>query len=153
MWNPGLEHDAAEPALLHGWHRSFCVYSHRYRGTPERPGLVLGLDRGGACRGMAFRIPAHEVAEAMFYLWEREMAGGVYDLRPVHPCLGAGRVEAYAFTVRRDHTGYAGRLSIEETARLILQGIGGGRPRRPHPPHPPPPPRATARVRAPPGHP
>src|SRR6267378_1687913 len=73
MWNPGFAHDAVEPALLRGWHRSFCVYSHRYRGTPERPGLVLGLNRGGACRGMALRIPAAAAEAAISYLWEREM--------------------------------------------------------------------------------
>src|SRR5690349_17047992 len=56
MWNPGFPYRAAEPALLKGYHRRFCVYSHRYRGTPEQPGLVLGLDRGGSCRGIAFRI-------------------------------------------------------------------------------------------------
>src|SRR5260221_2141329 len=150
MWNPGFAHDAVEPALLRGWHRSFCVYSHRYRGTPARPGLVLGLDRGGACRGMAIRIPAAEAAGAIDYLWEREMAGGVYDCRPVRLCAATGPAEAFAFTVRRTHPGYAGRLSVNETARLILQGIGGtGRCRpqaptngrsRPRPPTPPPPP-------------
>src|SRR5215469_4449876 len=58
MWNPGFPHAEAQPALLHGFHRAFCVYSSRYRGTPERPGLVLGLDRGGACKGVAFRVPS-----------------------------------------------------------------------------------------------
>jgi len=125
MWNLGFAHYAAEPALLHGWHRSFCVYSHRYRGTPERPGLVLGLDRGGACRGMALRIPPAAVKAAIGYLWEREMVGGVYDFRPVRVRGANGIVDAHAFTVRRHHPGYAGRLSTEETARLILQGIGG----------------------------
>ena len=82
MWNPGFAHCGAEPALLRGWHRSFCVYSHRYRGTPERPGLVLGLDRGGACRGVALRIPADAARDAVGYLWEREMIGGVYEIHP-----------------------------------------------------------------------
>jgi cation transport protein ChaC len=125
MWNPGFAHDAVEPALLRGWHRSFCVYSHRYRGTPERPGLVLGLDRGGACRGMAIRIPSADAAGALAYLWEREMVGGVYDCRRVCLHSATGPDAAFAFTVRRAHPGYAGRLSIDETARLILQGIGG----------------------------
>ncbi len=125
MWNPGFAHDVVEPALLRGWHRSFCLYSHRYRGTPERPGLVLGLDRGGACRGMAIRIPAAEAPAAMAYLWEREMVGGVYDLRPVRVATAQGALSAHAFTVRRAHPGYAGRLTTDETARLILQGIGG----------------------------
>jgi glutathione-specific gamma-glutamylcyclotransferase len=125
MWNPGFAHDAREPALLRGWHRSFCIYSHRYRGTPERLGLVLGLDRGGACRGMAIRIPGAEAPAAIAYLWEREMVGGVYDLRPAQVATKTGTLTAHAFTVRRAHPGYAGRLTIDETARLILQGIGG----------------------------
>ncbi|MDB5409696.1 MAG: gamma-glutamylcyclotransferase [Rhodospirillales bacterium] len=125
MWHPGFAHDAAEPALLRGWHRSFCLYSRRYRGTPENPGLVLGLDRGGACRGRAFRVPGEALAEAFAHLWPREMSGGAYDFRPVTLCAEAGPVSAWAFTVRRDHLGYAGRLGIDETARLIRQGVGG----------------------------
>src|SRR5689334_1015312 len=125
MWNPGFAHCAAEPALLRGWHRSFCVYSHRYRGTPEKPGLVLGLDRGGSCRGMAFRIARADVEEAMHYLWEREMNGGVYRFRTLLASLeGGGTAEVRAFVVDRSHKNYAGRLSVDETARLILQGIG-----------------------------
>ena len=130
MWNPGFAHSAAEPALLHGWHRSFCVYSHRYRGTPERPGLVLGLDRGGACRGVVFRIGASEAGAALTYLWEREMVGGVYDMRELLVRTDGGAVKAHAFTVRRTHSGYAGRLGVDETARLILQGLGGRGPCR-----------------------
>jgi glutathione-specific gamma-glutamylcyclotransferase len=125
MWNPGFRHCAAQPALLRGWHRSFCVYSHRYRGTPEKPGLVLGLDRGGACRGMAFRIARADVEEAMHYLWDREMNGGVYRFRTLTAALeGGGTAQVRAFVVDRGHKNYAGRLSIDETARLILQGIG-----------------------------
>jgi cation transport protein ChaC len=127
MWNPGFRHCAAEPALVHGWHRSFCVYSRHYRGTPERPGLVLGLDRGGSCRGMAFRVAVADLEEALTHLWEREMGGGgIYDMREVRVRLGdGGTVPAQAFTVRRANRSYAGRLSTDETARLILQGIGG----------------------------
>jgi cation transport protein ChaC len=125
MWNPGFPHCAAEPALLQGWHRSFCVYSHRYRGTPEKPGLVLGLDRGGSCRGMAFRIARADVEDAMHYLWEREMSSGVYRLRELAAALPGGtRLPIRAFVVERAHRNYAGRLSVDETARLILQGIG-----------------------------
>jgi cation transport protein ChaC len=125
MWNPGFRHCAAAPALLRGWHRSFCVYSHRYRGTPEKPGLVLGLDRGGTCRGMAFRIARADVEEAMHYLWGREMNGGVYRVRTLPAALeGGGTAEVRAFVVDRGHKNYAGRLSTDDTARLILQGIG-----------------------------
>ena len=61
-WDPGFPFEEARPALLRGYHRAFCLYSTHYRGTPERPGLVLGLDRGGACRGIAYRIAAPRVA-------------------------------------------------------------------------------------------
>jgi cation transport protein ChaC len=126
MWNPGFPYRAAEPALLRGYHRRFCVYSRRYRGTPEQPGLVLGLDRGGSCRGVAFRIAACDAADVMTYLWEREMSGGSYEMREV--AIGtaeSGTIRAQTFVVRRNSPNYAGRLGAEEIARLILQGIGG----------------------------
>lgn len=126
MWNPGFEHEEARPALLHGWHRAFCVYSHRYRGTPERPGLVLGLDRGGSCRGMAFRVAQARAIEALDYLWDREMVHGVYRPRILRTATVDGRVECHAFTVDRAHHQYAGGLHEAEMVRLILQGTGLG---------------------------
>lgn len=130
MWNPGFPHAEAQPALLRGYHRAFCVYSSRYRGTPERPGLVLGLDRGGACKGVAFRVPAAELALALHYLWEREMTNRTYHLRAVSVRIPVGAVAARAFVVDRTHQNYAGRLSLDETARLIIQGIGARGPCR-----------------------
>lgn len=124
MWDPGFPYAEAVPALLYGFHRRFCVYSRRYRGTPERPGLVLGLDRGGACRGVAYRVPRRQAKAALAYLWKREMDGGVYHLRRMPVRLARRRVKACAFVVDRGHKGYAGSLSAEETARLILQGAG-----------------------------
>jgi len=124
MWHPGFPHVEVRPGLLHGFHRRFCVYSHRYRGTPERPGLVLGLDRGGCCRGLVYRVPAGEGEEVMDYLYEREMVTGVYipQWRSVETAGGA--VLAAAFVVDRSHGQYTGRLSLEETATLIDQGHG-----------------------------
>jgi cation transport protein ChaC len=130
MWDPGFAFVEARPALLRGYHRSFCVYSHRYRGTAERPGLVLGLDRGGACKGIAYRVPAADVGAALHYLWEREMANRTYHLKEVPLATPAGAVMARAFAVDRTHKNYAGRLPLEETARLILQGIGARGPCR-----------------------
>ena len=74
IWDPEFCYAEAEPALLRGYHRSFCVYSYDYRGTPDRPGLVLGLDRGGSCRGIVFRLPPETLAEAINRLWLREMS-------------------------------------------------------------------------------
>ena len=79
IWRPGFPHKEARPAMLHGFHRRFCVYSHRYRGTPDCPGLVLGLTRGGSCRGIAYKVPEAEGEGVMDYLYEREMVLGVYD--------------------------------------------------------------------------
>jgi glutathione-specific gamma-glutamylcyclotransferase len=130
MWDPGFAFVEARPALVRGYHRSFCVYSHRYRGTPERPGLVLGLDRGGACKGIAYRVPTVDVAPALHYLWEREMANRTYHLKEVPLATPAGAVAARAFVVDRTHKNYAGRLPLEQVARIILQGIGARGPCR-----------------------
>jgi glutathione-specific gamma-glutamylcyclotransferase len=83
IWRPGFPHLATHPALLRGYHRRFCLWSRYYRGTPEAPGLVLGLDRGGACRGIAFRVPAAEAGAVLEYLEERENPRGeaVYHRR------------------------------------------------------------------------
>lgn len=125
MWNPGFDYVAREPALLHGYHRAFCIYSRRYRGTTERPGLVLGLQPGGSCRGIAYRIDERRREEIFAYLHEREMTTNVYDQRPVAVELPSGkRIAAYAHITQRDHPQYTGRLTLEETAKYICQGIG-----------------------------
>jgi len=125
MWNPEMPFVERQPALLRGYHRSFCLYSRDYRGTPERPGLVLGLDRGGSCRGIAYRLPQEALASAIDRVWAREMAGQVYDMRPVRVLTAEGSVAAYAFIVRRDNQDYAGRLSVDEIVRIIGTAEGG----------------------------
>ncbi|HEX5319379.1 MAG TPA: gamma-glutamylcyclotransferase [Stellaceae bacterium] len=125
MWNPEMAFAETRPALLHGWHRRFCLYSRDYRGTPERPGLVLGLDRGGSCRGLARRLPPEALAAAIDRLWAREMAGQVYDMTPVTVATPQGKVAAHAFTVRRDNLDYAGRLSFERVAEIVSVAAGG----------------------------
>ena len=72
IWRPGFAHLGARPALLRGYHRRFCIWSRHYRGTPERPGLVLGLDRGGACQGVVFEVAAEAAAAVLEYLDARE---------------------------------------------------------------------------------
>jgi glutathione-specific gamma-glutamylcyclotransferase len=125
MWDPDYPRAEAEPALLRGYHRSFCLYSHDYRGTRTRPGLTLGLDRGGACRGIVLRLPPESLAEAIDRLWAREMtAPRVYDMRLLPVRTTSGNRQAFAFTVRRDHPDYAGQLSPEEAARIIAGAVG-----------------------------
>lgn len=116
MWNPEFPFLERHPAVLGGYHRRFCVSSHRYRGTPERPGLVLGLDRGGSCRGIVFRVAAERVPETLDYLWDREMLNRVYrpKLLPVRPRDGGVPVTACTFVVDRRHRQYCG--CMDETA-------------------------------------
>jgi glutathione-specific gamma-glutamylcyclotransferase len=125
MWDSDFCRIAAEPALLYGYHRRFCLYSYDYRGTRTRPGLTLGLDRGGTCRGIVFRLPPEGVAEAIDTLWSREMtAPRVYDMRRLLVRTASGGMQAFAFTVRRDHPDYAGRLTLEQTAQVIAVAAG-----------------------------
>jgi glutathione-specific gamma-glutamylcyclotransferase len=124
MWNPEFAFVERLPARVHGYHRAFCVYSHTYRGTPEKPGLVLGLDRGGSCMGFAYRIAAAKRTGAIEALWRREMDNGVYDARLLTARLRGKPQRALAFTVDQDHAHYAGRLTRERTAALVRQGVG-----------------------------
>ncbi|RMD61648.1 MAG: gamma-glutamylcyclotransferase [Alphaproteobacteria bacterium] len=124
MWHPGFPHLEVRPGRLHGYHRHFCVYSHIYRGTPDRPGLVLGLDRGGACSGLVFRVPAAEGEAALDYLYAREMMTRVYRPRWLNVRTPGGPVRAAAFVVDTTHPQYAGRLAPERVVEIILQGRG-----------------------------
>src|SRR3712207_8276797 len=109
MWRPGFPHLERVHAHLYGYHRSLCVFSHVHRGTPEHPGLVLGLDRGGRCHGVAFRVDAAEAAETVRYLREREQVTAVYRERSLPVRLDDGRaVAALAYVVDRSHPQYAG---------------------------------------------
>jgi glutathione-specific gamma-glutamylcyclotransferase len=124
MWNPEFTFVRSAPAMLYGYHRSFCLYSTRYRGTPENPGLVLGLDRGGCCRGVAFLVAQSEVAPVLETLWAREMSDLVYHPRVVVVEAEGSRISALTFVADREHEHYAGRLEVEEIARTIAEGTG-----------------------------
>jgi cation transport protein ChaC len=125
MWDPGFPHAEMRPAVLHGYHRALCIYSVRNRGTPDRPGLVVGLDRGGSCRGQALRIAAPDVETTRTYLYERELGTGVYVPALHRVRLDGGEtVSALTFVTHRDHPQYAGDLPPDRAAALILQGHG-----------------------------
>lgn len=133
MWRPGFDHEERALARLHGWHRALCVYSWVHRGTQERPGLVLGLDRGGSCLGVAFRVPDAAWEDTVAYLRAREQVTRVYEERslPVRLEDGSGRaLRALCYTVDRRHTQYAGALDTAEQARFVLQGEGQSGPNR-----------------------
>jgi cation transport protein ChaC len=127
MWRPGFKFVEQVPARLIGEHRALCVYSFDHRGTPEKPGLVLGLDRGGACRGVAFRVAAKHRNDTVDYLRGREQTTNVY--REVTRSVwlenqARQRVSALTFVVDRGHVQYAGRLSLPNQLRFVSQGYG-----------------------------
>jgi cation transport protein ChaC len=125
MWSPGFPHSAKALARVHGYHRALCILSTRYRGTQRRPGLVVGLCRGGSCWGMAFRVPAAQVRRTLNRLWSREMTRRVYEPRLVPASLAAGRtVRALAFVADTAHPAYVRELDLHGRARLVAQGIG-----------------------------
>lgn len=126
MWNPGFAAAESEPAVLCGYHRRFCIVSRMYRGTPETPGLVLGLDCGGSCRGLAYRIAPDRVDETMDYLWNREMITRTYRPRllPLRLSRSRRRVCACAFVADRAHEQYCGSLGDDATARRIVAAAG-----------------------------
>jgi glutathione-specific gamma-glutamylcyclotransferase len=125
MWRPGFPYLERQAATLHGRRRAFCIYSVHHRGTPERPGLVLGLAPGGATRGMAYRIAAGHWAETYAYLREREQPTETYVESSVIVRLGDGRpVQALSFLSDRTHAQWAGALTLERQAELIAGATG-----------------------------
>jgi cation transport protein ChaC len=126
MWRPGFEFSRKEPALIRGYHRRLCVYSHVHRGTPERPGLVLGLDRGGSCRGVAFMVEPHGWSATLDYLRRREQVTSVYfERRMVIELTATGeKAEAVTYVVDRKHKQYAGVLPLGPLIEYVRQGQG-----------------------------
>jgi cation transport protein ChaC len=133
IWRPGFAHLGVHPALLRGFHRRFCLWSRLYRGTPEVPGLVLGLDRGGACRGVAFRVAAEQAGAVLEYLDARENIGNevVYTRRllPVRLLDGGRMVRAVSYVANRGHPAYC-RPGPEIAAAAIARGVGQAGPNR-----------------------
>lgn len=125
IWRPGFDFISAHPARLFGAHRSLCIYSHHYRGTPEKPGLVFGLVPGGSCNGMAFEVSGAARPEVMDYLREREQVTNVYCEVERQVRLETGnKVLATTFVVNRHHAQFAGRLSDKEQLTLVRKGVG-----------------------------
>jgi len=125
MWRPGFDHEETRQAQLFGYHRALCVRSFVHRGTPERPGLVLGLDRGGSCHGVAFRVRPDNREMVTAYLRERELVTNVYLETTRKVRLDDGRaVRALTYVVDRTHEQYAGALSIEDARRQVTGAVG-----------------------------
>ena len=124
VWRPEFNYAERRMALLRGYHRSLCLWSRVNRGTPEVPGLVFGLDAGGSCHGVVFRLPAPEIPETMQALWRREMPSGSYLPRWL-PCQTKdGTVQALAFTMNRQAEGYVRNLPTDQLVEIIRRAHG-----------------------------
>lgn len=132
MWRPDFSYAERHAARLDGWHRRFCILSRHYRGSALHPGLLLGLDRGGFCDGMAFRVASRDAAGVLAYLRVREQISGVYrearlriKLRglPAAPDQPAVRV-AVVFLAEPAHPSFSAPLSVSLQARIIASAKG-----------------------------
>ena len=124
MWNPEVDHTARIMATVHGYHRRFCVYSHVYRGNPKAPGLLLGLDRGGSCRGLGFEVPASAAPRAWAALWAREMITRVYRPVMLRAATAAGPLAMLTFVAERRSDQYCPGLEPAAMAGLIRSAQG-----------------------------
>ena len=125
MWNPAMEFAEEAPARVEGWRRSFCFWTPLGRGTPEMPGLMLALEPGGGCDGIAYRLTPEQVQSELAILWNREMLSGIYEARWVPAKLRDGRgVTAVTFVVDSGHCQYCGDLSLERAAHHIAFAEG-----------------------------
>ncbi len=130
IWNPAFRFVERHLAVVHGWHRQFCIGTPLGRGSPDCPGLVLGLDRSGACKGVAYRIAAEAVADELPVIWRREMVTGSYIPRWADAHLADtdglihDTVKTIIFTVNRDAANYEGRLEDAEVADRIARARG-----------------------------
>ncbi|KQP06959.1 gamma-glutamylcyclotransferase [Methylobacterium sp. Leaf93] len=124
IWQPEFAVVERRTGTVRGYHRRFCLLQRRFRGSRDRPGLVLALDRGGICRGIAFRLEGIDPAATLMPVWRREMRGGGYEGRWVTVETGTGPVTALTFVVNRASDRYTGRLTEEEIADRIATGAG-----------------------------
>lgn len=124
IWNPAFHFVERQVARLHGYHRRFCLWTHLGRGTRERPGLTLGLDHGGSCGGVAFRIAADQVEAELDVIWRREMVTNAYRPTWVKLRMGGRMAPAVAFVINHHHTRYVGSLCDEEIATVIAVAEG-----------------------------
>jgi len=124
LWNPLFPFSESRPATLHGVHRRFCLWSKASRGTCDQPGLVLGLEPGGSCRGVVYRLPEAEVRAELTLLWRREMVTGAYHPRWMRVRSGTRTLTALAFVVDRTHPQYAGELSLRQQAKVLSCAAG-----------------------------
>lgn len=126
IWKPEIEHVAEEQGEARGWHRAFCLRMHRFRGTPDKPGLMMALDRGGRCRGVLYELPHDRLEDRLDRLFRRE-----FTVKPINSMprwitvqTASGQVHALGFIMNRASPYYAGRLPPEEVARTLANACG-----------------------------
>jgi cation transport protein ChaC len=124
IWNPAFHFEDRRVGTVYGWHRRFCLWTHLGRGCPERPGLVLGLERGGSCQGALFHIAPDLALEELAIVWRREMIGGAYVPRWVEARTAQRAIRAIAFVINRAHERYARSLSDQQVAEAIATAQG-----------------------------
>ena len=124
IWNPLIAFEEKQFGHVYGYHKRFCLWTRLGRGSPETPGLVLALDRGGSVRGVVFRIAAKYAAQEMDILWSREMVNNSYDPRWVSVHTANGVKTALSFVIRNDSPAFAERMSEETTAEIIANATG-----------------------------
>jgi cation transport protein ChaC len=124
LWNPLFPFAEARPATARGYHRRFCLWSLASRGTTTQPGLVLGLDRGGSCHGVVYRLPARCARAELALLWRREMVVAAYRPRWLRVRAGAHVLTALTFVVDREHLQYTGELSLSRQVRVFATAEG-----------------------------
>lgn len=124
IWNPAFHFVEKRIARLTGYHRRFCLWTHLGRGTPEQPGMVLGLERGGSCVGVAFRIAAAAVQDEVEIIWRREMVSGAYHPRWTKLSTEEGPVTAVTFVINPDHPRYACKPPESEIVASLANAAG-----------------------------
>ncbi len=124
IWNPAFHFVDRQTGTLFGHHRRFCLWTNLGRGSPERPGLMLGLERGGCCRGVAYRIAPEAVESELAIIWRREMLSGAYRPAWLRVRLATGVVPALGFVVNHRHERYAGRLGDDQVATVLASAEG-----------------------------
>ncbi|MFN6563147.1 MAG: gamma-glutamylcyclotransferase [Nostoc sp. ChiSLP01] len=124
IWNPLIKYVERRAGIIYGWHRRFCTWMILGLGTPENPGLLLGLDRGGSCRGVIYRIAAADVPKELLLVWRREMVAGVYLARWVRVFDGTQEFKAIAFVANHQHPRYAHRIPLTTTINSIATASG-----------------------------
>jgi glutathione-specific gamma-glutamylcyclotransferase len=124
MWNPAFHYAERRVGRVHGFHRRFCLWTHAGRGTPDNPGLMLALERGGSCRGVAFRLAEHEAETELGIVWKREMVSGAYAPRWITVRTEAGTIRAVTFVINHRHERYTGLLPENRVAEVIASAAG-----------------------------